>query len=93
MTEPAPVATMRIVVQGGVPNGGIVRQTVQKGERMVIVVSSDVADEVHVHGYDLKRNVEAGGTARVAFIATTPGRFEIELENRSLQIGDLTVES
>ena len=47
----------------GLPAGGIVRQSVNEGDRVVIVVDSDVADEIHVHGYDLKKDVTAGGTA------------------------------
>jgi hypothetical protein len=91
-TEAAAPTVMRITVVGGVPQGGIVRKTVAKGDRVVVVVKSDVADEVHIHGYDVSRDVEAGGTARLAFVAKTPGRFEIELESRGLQIGDLTVQ-
>ena len=91
-TAPPSARTVRIAVEGGLPKSGIVRETVARGERVVIVVSSDVSDEIHVHGYDLSRDVEAGRTARVAFVAKTPGRFEIELEGRSIQIGDLTVE-
>ena len=73
------------------PQGGIVRQTVDKGDRVVLVVKSDVADEIHLHGYDLSRDVTAGGTARLPFTATLPGRFEVELESRGVQIADLTV--
>ena len=83
---------MRVRVVGGVPKGGIVRKTVDKGDRVVLVVNSDVADEVHVHGYDLMRDVAAGGTARIRFRATLPGRFEVELEDRGVQIADLTVQ-
>ena len=81
-----------IVVAGGVPANGIVRATVSKGDRVVLVVTSDLADEIHLHGYDLSRDVAAGGTTRLGFVARIPGRFEIELEKRSVQIGDLTVE-
>jgi hypothetical protein len=80
-----------IVVVNGVPEGGIVRETVNKGDRVVLVVKSDVADEIHLHGYDLSRNVAAGGTARLPFTATLPGRFAVELEQRGVQIADLTV--
>lgn len=83
---------VRIVVVDGAPKGGIVRETVDKGDRVVIVVTSDVADEVHLHGYDISRDVSAGGTARIAFRATLPGRFEVELEHRGVQIADLTVQ-
>jgi hypothetical protein len=81
-----------IVVVGGVPKGGITRATVHQGDRVIVAVTSDVSDEVHVHGYDLKANVAPGKPARIAFVASIPGRFDIELESRSLQIGDLTVQ-
>ena len=63
----------------------------QKGDRVVLVVKSDVADEIHLHGYDKSTDVTAGGTARLPFTATIPGRFEVELESRGVQIADLTV--
>ena len=56
-----------------------------------LVVKSDVADEIHLHGYDKSTDVTAGGTARLPFTATIPGRFEVELESRGVQIADLTV--
>ena len=83
---------VRVRVVGGVPKGGIVRKTVTKGDRVVLVVTSDVADHVHLHGYDIMRDVAAGGTARIRFRATLPGRFEVELEDRGVQIADLTVQ-
>ena len=84
---------VRIVVVNGAPEGGIVRESVDKGDRVVLAVTSDVADEVHLHGYDISRDVQAGGTVRIAFRATLPGRFEVELEGRGIQIGDLTVQA
>jgi hypothetical protein len=89
--EPEQAKVVRIVVVGGVPLGGITRTTVHKGGRVVVVVRSDVSDEVHVHGYDLKANVASGKPARIAFVASMQGVFDIELESRSLQIGELTV--
>jgi ABC-type glycerol-3-phosphate transport system substrate-binding protein len=83
---------VRVEVVNAAPEGGIVRETVSKGDRVVLVVTSDVADEVHLHGYDITRDVAAGGTARIAFQATLPGRFEVELEERGVPIADLTVE-
>jgi hypothetical protein len=88
---PAGPTTVRVVVEGGVPKGGIVRESVEKGDTVVLVVTSDVADEVHLHGYDLSRDVAAGGTARIRFKANIPGRFEVELEERRVPIAELTV--
>jgi ABC-type glycerol-3-phosphate transport system substrate-binding protein len=90
-TEAAGPVTIRVVVKGGKPVGGIQRATVKKGQNVAIVVHSDVADEVHVHGYDLKKDVTAGGTVRIVFPATIPGVFEAELESRGLQIVEFTV--
>lgn len=90
-TEPAKPTVVSIVVVNAAPKGGIVRQTLSEGDHVVLVVKSDVADEIHLHGYDKSTDVTAGGTARLPFTATIPGRFEVELESRAVQIADLTV--
>jgi len=90
-TEAAKPTVVSIVIVDGVPNDGIVRESVKKGDRVVLVVKSDVADEIHVHGYDIMRDVTAGGTARLPFTATLPGVFEVELEDHGVQIAELTV--
>ena len=93
-TPPPPPgpSVVRVRVVGGVPQGGIVRETVDQGDRVVIVVTSDVSDHVHLHGYDIMRDVAPGQVARIPFRATVPGRFEVELEDRGLQIALITVE-
>jgi hypothetical protein len=82
----------KISVKGGKPVGGIADITVSKGDRVRFAVTSDVADEVHVHGYDFMKDVAAGGTVRFDFSAKIDGSFEIELENRQEQIASLKVE-
>ena len=89
--KPPAVARVPIAVRGGTPVGGIRRVTVAKNRQVVLVVSSDVADHVHLHGYDIMRDVAPGSPARLAFKATIPGRFEAELEDAGLQIADITV--
>ncbi len=90
-TQPDAPTVIRIRVVNGAPRGGIVRETVRKGDRVVIAVTSDVSDHVHLHGYDIMRDVAPGQPARISFRATVPGRFEVELEDRGVQIADLTV--
>ena len=80
-----------IRIVGGKPVGGIKHATVKKSQPVDLVVHSDVADEVHLHGYDLHADVEAGGTAHIRFQAKISGVFEAELESRKLQILELTV--
>ncbi|MGH3077430.1 MAG: hypothetical protein ACRDPZ_04535 [Gaiellaceae bacterium] len=83
---------VRIRVVNGAPQGGIARRTVDQGDRVVLVVRSDVADHVHLHAYDVMRDVAPGRPARLPFRATIPGRFEVELEDRGVPIADITVE-
>lgn len=88
----APEPTMvTIVIKGGTPVGGIKRVSLKKGDKVVLVVRSDTADEIHLHGYDLSRDVAAGGVARIPFVASVPGRFEAELEALGVQLAELTV--
>lgn len=82
----------RIRVEGGAPAGGVKEITVEKGDTVRIEVRSDTAAEVHVHGYDVFKDVEAGGSVRFNFPATIEGVFEIELEGTHTQIGQLRVE-
>jgi hypothetical protein len=84
-------ATIRITIRGGTPVGGIRRASVKQGRQVRFVVRADVADEVHVHGYDLMRDVAPGKPAQIFFRATIPGRFEVELEDRGLHIAELQV--
>lgn len=80
-----------IVIKDGKPVGGITRTSVPKGRTVDLVVQSDVADEVHLHGYDLHKDVKAGGDVQIIFKADITGVFEAELESRGLQILELTV--
>jgi hypothetical protein len=89
-TASAPVQ-VDVVVVGGEPQGGIVRESVDLESSVVLTVTSDVADEVHVHGYDLMADVAPGAPATIRFTADAPGRFEIELENTGVQIAELEV--
>ena len=80
-----------IVIENGKPVGGIAQLTYNKGEEVRFEVDSDVSDEVHMHGYDIMKDVKAGGSVSFDFPATIEGVFEAELEGRKEQILELTV--
>ena len=80
-----------IVVKNGKPVGGIRQLDYTKGDQIRFKVDSDVSDEVHVHGYDVHKEVKAGGSASFAFQADIEGVFEAELESRKEQIIELRV--
>ncbi len=93
-SAPASAAGQRIEVQvtGGQASGDTGRVPVAAGEHVTLVITSDVADEVHVHGYDLEAELSPGQPAELTFDATIPGVFEVELHEAgtlllSLQVG------
>jgi hypothetical protein len=65
--------------------------SVKAGERIVLTVRADVADEVHVHSYDLLADVAPGQPATIRFKADIVGVFEVELESASLLLFRLKV--
>ena len=83
------VATIR--VRNGKPVGGITKLVYTKGDQIQITVVSNVADEVHLHGYDIGKDVKAGGSVTFDLPASIEGVFEMELESRSEQIAELRV--
>lgn len=80
-----------IVVRNGEPVGGIEELEYSAGDQIRFRVESDVADEIHVHGYDLMEDVPAGGAVSFDFPAEIEGIFEVELEGRKEQIAELRV--
>ena len=68
------------------------RVDVGKGDRVRFRARSSEPEELHVHGYDIKRELEPSRVARVSFTADIDGIFEIELEKSGVQVGELRVQ-
>jgi hypothetical protein len=68
------------------------RVRVDLGQKVRIQVEADRAEEVHVHGYDLKGDVAPGKPAVIDFTANVPGVFEVELEEAGLKLFELQVQ-
>jgi len=90
---PAPRPSyVRIRAKGLQPVGGVKKIKVNKGDTVRFEVVSDQADEGHLHGYDISRDVGPGKRARFKFTAKPEGIFELELENAGVPIGELQVD-
>ena len=72
--------------------GKITKLRFEQGDTVRFRVRADVADHVHVHGYDLMKDVEPGKTITFSFPADITGIFEIELEDAGEQIALLRVD-
>ena len=60
--------------------------------RCELLVTSDVDDEVHVHGYDIEKPVAAGRRSRSSFTADQTGVFEVETHESELLLLQLEVQ-
>lgn len=92
-TRPSPEedeSTIEVTVSGGAVTGGG-RHRVPLGHTVNLRVTSDEADEVHLHGYDLTLEVGAGTPAVLTFDATIPGVFEAELHDAAIPLVELEV--
>ncbi len=80
-TTEAPAGTnIAVTYTGGQVTGSTGRIPVPSGDQVAITVTSDVADEIHLHGYDLSAPVGPDAPGTLTFQATIPRVFEVELE-------------
>ena len=67
------------------------RFEVSRGATVEIRVTSDAAEEVHVHGYDYYLRPSPGDAAQETFEANLPGVWEVELHRGHRSIFELAV--
>jgi heme/copper-type cytochrome/quinol oxidase subunit 2 len=96
-TTPSPAADeggrrIEVDLTAGQATGNTGRIPVGLGESVTLALTSDVADEVHVHGYDLTVELDPGQPAEVTFAATVPGVFEVELHEAGTVLLTLQVQ-
>ncbi|ODU03144.1 MAG: hypothetical protein ABS81_15260 [Pseudonocardia sp. SCN 72-86] len=90
-TAPATAKRISVAWAGGQATGDTGKVAVPLGANVEIVVTSDKAEELHLHGYDLSAKVAAGGTATLTFAATIAGVFELELHGADRELLKLQV--
>ena len=74
---PKPEVT-RIQTKDGVLVGDPKTIRAEKNDIVQIVVSSNIPDEMHLHGYDIEKEAGPGKPARFKFKANVEGAFELE---------------
>ena len=78
------------IVDGSVV-GGVEQVEIPIGSTVALVVTADIDEELHVHGYDVFAELTAGVPGTLVFEARIPGVFEAELEGRGQRIVDLEI--
>ena len=87
----AAATALTLTVRDGEVDGPT-RAQVPLGGTVSLTVTSDVADEVHVHGYDRTLELVPGTPATVEFPADIPGVLEVELHGSGLALTSLQVQ-
>lgn len=82
---------IRVTVAGGRISPPPATVEVRLGATVVIEVTTDSTDELHVHGYDRTLALPAGQPARLELPAVLPGQFEVELHEGHLVLFTLRV--
>ena len=65
--------------------------SVEEGDSVILMITSDEDEELHVHGYDKSVELQAGKSATLTFEAVATGRFPFELEQSGTDLGALEV--
>ena len=80
-TEPPPPPKPEVTairIRGGEVVGGPAEIKAKNGDTVVIVVSADAPDDIHLHGYDIEKKAAPGRPARFRVKADIEGSFEME---------------
>ena len=72
--------------------GKVAKLRFKEGDTVRFRVRHDAPEHIHVHGYDIMKDIEPGKTANVAFKADITGIFEIEFEDSAQEIAELRVD-
>lgn len=75
-------------VAGGPDTG---RPDVAAGQPVTLRITSDVAEEVHVHGVDLYVDLVAGQQTELTFDPPPPGIYEVEAHDTGVVLTNLAV--
>jgi plastocyanin len=90
-TPPKPSIQV-ITVKNGKAVGGVQTVTVKSGDRARFKVVSDADHEIHLHGFDIAKDVKAGGSVTYNVKTDAPGIYEFEIEATGTKIGQVKVE-
>ena len=71
--------------------GKVTELEFKEGEQVVFRARADGPEEIHVHGYDIEKEV-GPEPVRVSFPATITGIFEVELHGTGEPIAELRVD-
>jgi heme/copper-type cytochrome/quinol oxidase subunit 2 len=61
------------------------------GESLTLTVTSDHADELHIHGFEVEKELAAGTPLSVTVTGKQPGVYEVETHHPELRLMKIAV--
>jgi hypothetical protein len=61
------------------------------GESLTLTVTSDHADELHIHGFEVEKELVAGQPMSVTVTGGQPGVYEVETHHPELRLLKIAV--
>ncbi|WP_346767668.1 cupredoxin domain-containing protein [Knoellia koreensis] len=62
------------------------------GEKLTLTVTSDHDDVLHIHGFDIEKNLKAGQPTTVELTGDAPGVYEVETHEPELRLLKIAVQ-
>jgi heme/copper-type cytochrome/quinol oxidase subunit 2 len=89
-TTSGPV-TINVTIANGEVSPSGATYDVTKGAEVTVNVTSDSPDTIHVHGYEIEKDVIPGQPLVITFTADQTGRYEIETHAIEATVARLNV--
>jgi hypothetical protein len=89
--KPLGPKTFHIALKGHNPVGGRKTIKITKGDRALLVVTSDGSDTVHLHGWNIEKKVTPTKPGRFAFRARNEGAYELESHTTEQKLATIQV--
>ena len=89
--KPKPPEVPTVEIRNGKPVGGKKTISFTSGENARIDVTSNKPSEVHLHGYDVEKEVQPGKATTIRFKADIEGAFELEDHDTDVLLASVEV--
>ncbi len=83
--------TFNLVIKNHKVTSGPTVLMVNQGDDVVINITNDEDEELHLHGYDKATELQKDKPAALRFTANLTGNFPYELEHSGTELGSLQV--
>jgi plastocyanin len=83
--------TIAITVKGSTVTPAPTTVDLAVGEQLTLTVTSDHADQLHIHGFEVEKDLVAGTPTTVTLTGAQPGVYEVETHHPELRLMKIAV--